>query len=264
MADALADRPLETRDLLDAVLASLAALHSPATVTRLRRAEMPRERSIVDDFQKTFRGPHADRYLRVLGQDSGLPEHERQEVVDLVRTAVRRLLRMATSVLSRKRVAVYGDLKPEHVYIDGPRLTFIDPAVQWAPGPHLDIVRLTGRALLIALGHPEVRARHQIVQGSAAVLAQHVAAVPERDRMAHLREVLILWLMDTVFVLSALLSAPPGFPLTPRGQALVARARAVAGVVDRASALLVGSMAGIRLLDAAFAEVEHTADGGAV
>lgn len=266
VADALADRPWETRDLLDATLASVAELHSPATVTRLRQAETPRERSIVGDFQKTFRSPHADRYLRALGQDSGLPEHERQEVADLVQTAVRRLLRMTTSVSSRKRIAVYGDLKPEHVYIDGPRLTFIDPAVQWAPGPHLDIVRLTGRALLIALGHPEVRARHQIVQGVAAVLAQHVAAVPERerDRMAHLREVLILWLMDTLIVLSTLLSAPRGFPLTPRGQALVARARAVVGVVDRASALLVGSMAGTRLLDAIFAEVEHTADSRTV
>lgn len=259
LADELAVRPWETGVLLDAVLDALGELHGPAGAECLREAAPIGERSVVGVFRRKFNGLSASTYLRSLGQDSGLLEHERQEVIELLQCAVWRLLRMTRAISSRQDAVVFGDLKPEHVFLDGMGLTFIDPAVQWAAGPQPDIAKLTGRALLLAVGHPEPRAGRDIVQGVASTLARHIAALPEHDRTAHLREVLVLWLMDTVSILSTCLSAPPGLPLAPHQQALVAQARTVAGVVDRVGALLVGSMAGPRLLDAVFSEVEYTA-----
>lgn len=259
LADELAARPWETGALLDAALSDMGDLHSAAGAKCLRGAVPISERSVVGVFRRKFNGFSAASYLQALGQDSGLQEHEGQEVVTLVRGTVSRLLRMAGAVSSRQDTMVFGDLKPEHVYLDGPRLTFIDPAVQWAAGPQPDVAKLTGRTLLLAIGHPESHAGRQIVQGVASTLARHVTALPERERAGRLREVIVLWLMDTMSILSTCLSAPPGLPLAPHQRALVANARTVAGVVDRVSALLVGSMAGSRLLDAACSEIERIA-----
>ncbi|WP_199570507.1 hypothetical protein [Streptomyces murinus] len=259
LADELSARPWETGALLEAVLDALGDLHGPAGAECLREAAPIGERSVVGVFRRKFNGLSSTAYLRALGQDSGLPEYERREIIELVQNAVWRLLRMSSAISPRRDTVVFGDLEPEHVFLDGPRLHFIDPAVQWAAGPQPDVAKLTGRALLLAVGHPEPQAGRQIVQGVASTLARHIAALPERERAARLREVLVLWLMDTVSILSTCLSAPPGLPLAPHQQALVAQARTVAGVVDRVSALLVGSMAGPRLLDTVFSEVEHTA-----
>ncbi|MFF5563958.1 hypothetical protein ACFY7Z_17930 [Streptomyces sp. NPDC012623] len=243
----------------DSALLALGALHGPAGAECLRGVAPIDERSIVGVFRRKFNGLSATSHMRSLGRDSGLPESERQEVVELVQNAVLRLLRMAGAISPRRDTVVFGDLKPEHVHIDGPRLHFIDPAVQWAAGPQPDVAKLVGRALLLALGHPEPRARRQIVQGVASTLARHVAALPGHERAGRLREVVVLWLMDTVSILSTCLSAPAGLPLAPQQQSLVARARTVAGIVDRVSVLLAGSTAGPRLLDGVFSEVEHTA-----
>ncbi|MFJ2017041.1 MULTISPECIES: hypothetical protein [Streptomyces] len=259
LADELSARPWETGALLGAVLDVLGDLHGPAGAECLREAAPIGERSVVRTFRRKFDGLSTTAYLRALGRDSGLPEYERREIIELVQNAVWRLLRMSSAISPRRDTVVFGDLKPEHVYLDGPCLTFIDPAVQWVAGPQPDVAKLTGRVLLLAVGHPESQTGRQIVQGAASTLARHIAALPERERAAWLREVLVLWLMDTVSILSTCLSAPPGLPLAPHQQSLVAQARTVAGVVDRVSALLVGSMAGPRLLDAVFSEVEHTA-----
>lgn len=263
LSDELSARPWETDALLDAVLLTLGELHGPAGVECLRGAAPLGERSVVGVFRRKFNGLSGPSYLRSLGRDSGLPEYERQETIELVQNAVWRLLRMCSAIPSGRRdTVVFGDLKPEHVFLDGPRLHFIDPAVQWAAGPQPDVAKLTGRALLLAVVHPKPLTGRQIVQGVASSLSRHVAALPEHDRAARLREILVLWLMDTVSILSTCLSAPPGLPLTAHQQSLVAHARTVAGVVDRVSALLVGSAAGPRLLDLVFSEVEHTAASG--
>ncbi|MFJ8332856.1 hypothetical protein [Streptomyces sp. NPDC094437] len=259
LVQALTARPWETNALLDAVLLALGDLHSTAGAERLRGVAPIGERSVVGVFRRKFNGLSTAGRLRTLGQDSGLPEHERQEVAELVRTAAWRLLRMAGAISTRRDLLVFGDLKPEHVHIDGPHLNFIDPAVQWAAGPQPDIAKLTGRAVLLAVGHPDRSAGSQIVQGVAATLARYLAALPEHERAGQLREIMVLWLMDTVSILSTCLSAPQGLLLTPHQQSLVERARTVAGLVDRASALLVGSSAGARLLNAVLGEVEHAA-----
>ncbi|MFJ5847284.1 hypothetical protein [Streptomyces sp. NPDC092903] len=141
LADELASHPWETGDdLLDAVLVSLGGLHGPAGAACLRGAASIGERSVVGVFRRKFNGLSANSYLRTLGQGSGLPEHERQEIIELVQNAVWRLLRLSGAISSRKSTAVFGNLKPEHVDLDG-------------------------RALLLALGHPDTRAGQQIVQG---------------------------------------------------------------------------------------------------
>lgn len=255
----LAARPWETGALLDEVLLVLSDLHGRVGADRLRAAAPIGERSVVGVFRRKFDVMSSRAYLRSLGQGRALRDHERQEIVDLVGTAVWRLIRMADAISSQRGRLVFGDLKPEHVCIEGARLTFIDPALQRAAGPQPDIAKLTGRALLLAVGHREPNAGQQIVQGVASTLARHVAGLPERERAGRLREVMVLWLMDTVNILSTCLSAPQGLLLAPHQRSLVAQARMVAGVVDRVSALLLGATSGPRLLDAVFSEVEHTA-----
>ncbi|MEV7084991.1 hypothetical protein AB0O07_03655 [Streptomyces sp. NPDC093085] len=254
LADAVWARPWETGELLDAVLLALAGLHGAAGAECLHGVAPIRERSVVGVFRRKFNGLSANAYLRALGRDRELPEYERQEIVELLRGRVRRLHRMAGAISFRRRTVVFGDLKPEHVFLDGSCLTFIDPALHWAAGPQPDIAKLTGRTALLAIGHHERRAAQEIVRGVVSTLARHIAALPAHERAARLREVLILWLMDTVNILTTCLSAPPDLSLAPHQRSLVARARTVAGVVDRVSALLVGpmtgSMAGLRLLEA--------------
>ncbi|MFG3406495.1 hypothetical protein [Streptomyces sp. NPDC048142] len=259
IAEEIAVRPWDTSALLDTVLLSLRELHSEAGAGYLRGTWPINERNIVDVFCRKFKGPAAAGYVAGLGRDSGLDEDERLVVVDLVANAVRRLLRLATALSPRQRTAVFGDLKPEHVYLGGHRLTFIDPALQWASGPQVDVAKVCGRTLLLALCHHELRAEQQITQGVMATLNRHVAALPKAQRTDRLREVMILWLMDTMNYLTSCLSAPSGFPLSAHQRTLVSHGLRVATVADRASGLLIGSMTGVGLIDAIFSEVEHTA-----
>ncbi|WP_406067344.1 hypothetical protein OG372_01630 [Streptomyces sp. NBC_01020] len=259
LADEMTARPGETSALLDSALAALEELQGHQGAKLLRDSEPIDERSVAGVFRRKFNGLSADTYLGTLGQGRGLQEGERLEVVELVRHTVWRLLRMSSGLSPRRDTAVYGDLKPEHVFFDGPRLHFIDPALQWAAGPEPDIAKLAGRSLLLALGHPDRRATQQMVQGIASFLARNTTASVGRQRAERLREVLVLWLMDTVNILTTCLSAPAGLPLAPHQQTLVNQAWPVAALVDRVSALLVGSMAGPRLLDVVLGEVEHRA-----
>ncbi|MFJ4702765.1 hypothetical protein ACIP5N_31895 [Streptomyces sp. NPDC088768] len=256
LPDVIAARPWETAALLESVLLTLADLHSPVGVDRLRGLEIG-ERSILGVFRRKFSGPSAGASLMELGRDR-LPEYERQEIVELLRSTVWRLVRLVSLIPSRRTTVVFGDLKPEHIWVDGPRLHFIDPAVQWSSGPEQDLAKLIGRTLLLALTHPDRSATRQITEAASSTLSRYMHAVPAHDRTQMLRTVVALWLMDTVNILSTCLSAPLALPLAPHQTALVAHARTVASTIDRASALLLGTMAGPRLLDAVFSEVGHT------
>ncbi|MFJ9924136.1 hypothetical protein ACIRSF_33120 [Streptomyces rubiginosohelvolus] len=261
IAEELAVRPWDTAPLLDSVLLSLRELHGEQGARYLRQAWPINERSVVDVFSRKFRGPAAVRYIAGLGRGR-LVGDERQVVVDLLGNAVRRLLRLTSAIRPRQRTAVFGDLKPEHVYLSGHRLTFIDPALQWAAGPEPDLAKLFGRALLLGFCHHELRAERQITEGVVSVLSRHSQSMSRgdrTDRAARLREVMVLWLMDTVNILGTCLSAPADLPLTSNQLALVAEAHRIAAVVERVSGLLVGSASGLSLLDAVFHEVEHSA-----
>ncbi|MFD5790490.1 hypothetical protein ACFWH1_28190 [Streptomyces sp. NPDC127037] len=258
LADELSARPWDTAALLDQVLVELRGLHGPAGAEVLRDAASITERSVAGVFRRKFGGPAGADYLRSLGADSGLLEFERQQVNALLQSAVWRLLKMADGLSKRRDTVVFGDLKPEHVFV-GSRLRFIDPAVQWAAGPEPDIAKLLGRVVLLALDHPNPDAGRQIVQGVASALDHYVATQLEREQQRRLREVLVLWLMDTVSILSTCLSAPPGLPLPRQQQFLVTQAPVVAGLVERVSALLVGSLSGARLLDRVLSTIDAAA-----
>ncbi|MEU5137944.1 hypothetical protein [Streptomyces californicus] len=258
IAEEITARPWDTSALLDTVLVSLRDLHSEAGAGYLRGAWPIDERNVVDIFRRKFTGPARPGYVADLGRDSGFDEDERLVVVDLLGNAVRRLRQLALALPGRERTAVYGDLKPEHVFLGGHRLTFIDPALQWASGPQPDVAKLCGRALLLGLCHHELRAEQQITQGVMTSLNRYFAALPKAQRTDALRETMILWLMDTTNYLASCLSAPAGFPLSASQRTLLSQGRRVAQVVERASGLLIGSMTGPGLVDAIFSEVEHT------
>ncbi|KRA45858.1 hypothetical protein ASD97_39340 [Streptomyces sp. Root63] len=258
IAEMITACPWDTAALLDSVLLSLKELHGELGARYLQGAWPINERNIVDVFFRKFKGPAAAGYVADLGRDSGLPEDERLAVVGLVENAVRRLLRLTAALPARHRTAVFGDLKPEHVFLGGHRLTFIDPALQWAAGPQPDVAKLCGRTLMLALCHHELRAEQQITQGVLDTLSRHFAGLTRTDRADRLREVMVLWLMDTTNYLTSCLSAPPGFPLPTHQRALISNGRRIATVVDRVSGLLIGSMTGLGLIDAIFNEVEHT------
>ncbi|MFB8124662.1 hypothetical protein ACFVG1_32485 [Streptomyces bacillaris] len=260
VAEELTVRPWDTETVLRSVLLCLGELHCEAGAGYLRRSWPITERGIPDVFARKFRGPSAARYVADLGRDRLIAEGERAAIVDLLGTAVRRLLRLTGAIRPRQRCAVFGDLKPEHVYLtSGHRMTFIDPALQWAAGPEPDVAKLFGRTLLLGLCHHELRAEQQITEGVMAALGRHGKGLRPRDQADRLREVMVLWLMDTVNILSTCLSAPSDFPLTSSQQVLVSQARRIAAVVERVSGLLIGSASGPGLLDGVFHEVEHTA-----
>ncbi|MGW5925213.1 phosphotransferase [Streptomyces anulatus] len=261
IAEEVTGRPWDTAPLLDSVLLSLRELHGEEGARYLRQAWPINERSVVDVFSRKFRGPSSVRYVARLGRGR-LVGDERLAVVDLLGNAVRRLLRLTSAIRPRQRTAVFGDLKPEHVYLSAHRLTFIDPALQWAAGPESDVAKLFGRTLLLGFCHHELRAERQITEGVVSALSRHSQSVSRSegtDRAARLREVMVLWLMDTVNILSTCLSAPADLPLTSNQQALVSEAHRIAAVAERVSGLLIGSASGLDLLDAVFHEVEHTA-----
>jgi hypothetical protein len=120
LADVLAARPGQTGAFLDAVLLGLRELHGPAGARCLRDAAPIGERSINGVFRRKFNGPSTAAYLRALGQDSGLPKEERLEVIELVENAVSRLLPMTRAISPRRDTVTFGDLKPEHVFLDVP------------------------------------------------------------------------------------------------------------------------------------------------
>ncbi|MFJ8082779.1 hypothetical protein ACIQ6Y_19430 [Streptomyces sp. NPDC096205] len=64
------------------------------------------------------------------------------------------------------------------------------------------------------------------------------ATWPPRARRACLRKLLLLWLMDTVNILTTYLSAPAAPPLPEQGLALVDRAVDVFRMAERTSAEL--------------------------
>jgi hypothetical protein len=74
------------------------------------------------------------------------------------------------------------------------------------------------------------------VQGIDAFGRARALRLSRRSRRLWLRELLTLWLMDTINILTTYLSAPSALPLPGHGLALVARAVAVCALVEAVSA----------------------------
>jgi hypothetical protein len=237
LAHLLLARPQQSADLLVGVFGQLRDLHHPPAVRRPGPAGIIGERSIAGTFQRKFNGLSGTLYVQRLGADR-CPADDRAEVVAVLRQVVVRLHRLRARVLppSPRRVLAYGDLKPEHVLYpdDGPPV-FIDPGLLLA-GTAVDAAKLISRTVLtLASSRPGPETGKHIVHGIGAFAGTGMGGLSVKGRRAWLREVLALWLMDSVNILATYLSAPAELPLPALGNALVGRAVDLCRMVDRIS-----------------------------
>ncbi|AEM88982.1 phosphotransferase [Streptomyces violaceusniger] len=233
LAKLLLHRPQDSEKLLAAPVRELHRLHLPAAEYGAHAPAPIRECSIADTFRRKFRGPGGQAFLDRLGEQQCAPE-ERDRLVELLRQTVARLARFRSRPARLNQVVTFGDLKPEHViFPNSGRPVFIDPGLQ--PGRAcVDTAKLVSRTALLLIGaRPGDRAGRQITGGIDAVLLAQLAHLSGRARDAGLRELLVLWLMDTVNILTSYLSAPAALPLPPQADAVLHRAAVVCTFLDR-------------------------------
>lgn len=230
LADLVAKEPHRTADLLGVVVDEVAAgLRRRGVAARVERSEI-RERSITATFLRKFNGLSGSEYLR-------LTEHS--ETLTTVVTRLRRAQRVAAPPVL---AVVFGDLKPEHaVFPDGTggRPVFLDPGLMRGR-PAGDAAKLVSRTVLNLIAcPPDGQAARAVLCGIAAFAATVTARMDRAGRDAWLRQLTLMWLMDTTNILSTYLSAPAGLPLGPHAAAVVSRARAVCDMLDRSTAAVV-------------------------
>ncbi|MEU6483565.1 hypothetical protein [Streptomyces sp. NPDC046887] len=230
LADLISKAPGRTAELLELVTGEVAAgLSRRGVAARVERSEI-RERSITVTFLRKFSSRSRTEYLW---------ESEHAEVLAAV---VMRLRRAQRAPAPPGRAVVFGDLKPEHVvFPDGAegRPVFLDPGLMRGR-PAGDAAKLVSRTVLSLVARPpdgskDVRA---ILGGIAAFAASMTARTDRAGRDAWLRQLTVLWLMDTTNILSTYLSAPPGLPLGGHAAAVTARAKVVCDMLDRSTAAL--------------------------
>ncbi|MFF8317915.1 hypothetical protein ACF06V_12195 [Streptomyces bobili] len=243
LADLLLQRPDDAADLLADTFGELRRLHRPSAARLLGPARIIGERSIRGTFKRKFNGLSGPTYVERLGAERCGPG-DRDLVVCLLRDIVVRLHRLQATGLPQqasRRVLAYGDLKPEHVvFPEGTsgQPVFIDPGLLLAP-PAVDAAKLISRTvLLLAAARPGADTGRQAMHGVGAFAAARADVLPARARGSWLRELLVLWLMDSVNILTTYLSAPAALPLPGRGSALVGRAVDLSRMVDQFSSEL--------------------------
>ncbi|MBZ6142497.1 aminoglycoside phosphotransferase family protein [Streptomyces olivaceus] len=242
LARLLLDRRQDSAGLLATTLGELRELHRPAAVQRLGPAGAIGERSIAGTFQRKFNGLSGPAYVQRLGADQRVAG-DREGVVAVLRQVIVRLHRIRARTVPQqyRRVLAYGDLKPEHVLfpdgVDQPPV-FIDPGLLLA-GTAVDVAKLTSRSVLtLAAARPGPKTGQHLVDGIASVTAERMEDLPLKARRSWLAEVLLLWLMDSVNILTTYLSAPAELPLPHQGTALVGRTADLCQMLDRISASL--------------------------
>ncbi|MGW5641182.1 phosphotransferase, partial [Streptomyces sp. NPDC003832] len=192
--------------------------------------------SIAGTFARKFNALSGPAYVQQLGADRCPPE-DQEEVVAILRQVVVRLHRLrAVQPQSFRRALAYGDLKPEHVLYPGGAdqpPVFIDPGLLLA-GTTVDTAKLISRTVLaLAAARPGPATGEHLVHGIDVVARAQMAGLGGKSRRAWLREVLVLWLMDSVNILTTYLSAPAELPLPVLGEALAGRAVDLCRIVDR-------------------------------
>lgn len=238
LASLLLRRPAAAAEVLSAPLRELHPLHRPSAQESPDVPAVIGERSIARTFMRKFNGISGTTYLDRLGEQRCAPR-DRGPVIDLLRQTVARLRPLRPAVLpATGHVVAFGDLKPEHVHFpDGPsgQPVFLDPGLLRGRAA-VDAAKLVSRtALLLVASRPGDAAGQQITGGIDAVLHAQLARLPRRAREACLREFLVLWLMDTVNILTTYLSAPASLPLPARGELVVQRATVVCTLLDQLS-----------------------------
>lgn len=112
---------------------------------------------------------------------------------------------------------------------------FIDPDLLLA-GRVVDAAKLISRTVLpLAAARPGPQTGKHLAHGIGVFTEARMEGIKGRARRPWLREVLRLWLMDSVNNLTTYLSAPAELPLPAQSTALVDRVLDVARMVDRIS-----------------------------
>ncbi|MGC9499284.1 phosphotransferase [Streptomyces sp. WG7] len=238
LGDLLLIHPGDTSALVGRCIAELRPLHRPGAARRLGTAGATGERSVDGTFCRKFNGEDAAAYVVQRGTEQWRGESDM--VAELVRISVRRLLALRETLPAPAGTSLaYGDLKPEHVlFPDGPdgRPVLLDPGLLRA-SPMVDVAKLLSRTvLLLAARRPDQATARLVLDGLATVARSHVGRLPLKDRRAWLRHLLVLWLMDTLNIMTTYLSAPAALPLPGLGAALVERAVPMCSLVDAVSA----------------------------
>lgn len=263
LADVLVRHPARVEALLERVLAELDHLHRPGAVQYLHAAGTIAERSIAGTFGRKFANATGQAYLDQVGAAEPNDGLERCRAAADLRMAATRLLRLAPLLPPNAPEALcYGDLKPEHVvYPDGLHAppVLIDPGLLRADVV-MDAAKLLSRTVLLLTTAPGAGAKAgALVRSVAAVGGQPSWGGPGRARRSWLRELAILWLMDTVNIVSTYMSAPPAFPLPDHGLRVLARAGAVCQMAERISTDLESGVKMSQVWDRALSRVEKLA-----
>jgi hypothetical protein len=237
----LLQQPEATAPLLQQVFAELRPLHRPRR-HGLGSTNVIGERSIAGTFLRKFNGASGAAYVDKLETGRCEPG-TREQVVGVLRRTVARLHRLRTAVVPAAGTELaYGDLKPEHVvFPDGPgsRPVFIDPGLLRG-GQVVDAAKLISRiVLLLAATRPGPDAADYALDGIDLFTRARLRDLGGDARAAWLRDLVTLWLMDSVNIITTYLSAPATLPLPAHGEALLRRVVPAMCMVDRISEALV-------------------------
>ncbi|MGW8768250.1 phosphotransferase [Streptomyces sp. NPDC055815] len=236
LADLMEAEPGRTSELLGLVVRDVAeGLAREGVAAAVDRGQI-RERGIGDTFARKFNGLSGLLYLRETGYG---------DVLDGVVIRLRRARRAPS--LPGVRGVVFGDLKPEHaVFPDGPagRPVFLDPGLMRGHAV-ADTAKLVSRTVLGLIGLPSAPdAARVILAGLDPFVRATARRLPDAEREAWMRELVLLVLMDTTCILTTYLTAPADLPLSAHAAGLRARAHEVTGLLDRATAPLLAAVDG--------------------
>ncbi|MFI1829090.1 hypothetical protein ACH41E_21950 [Streptomyces sp. NPDC020412] len=227
LADLIVKRPGRTADLLAEVTGELDVLGEPDTRALATAAAIP-ERSVAATFGRKFNGLSAASYLALCGP-----------VAPVLERAVARLLRLRPGAAHSARRVIFGDLKPEHALFPdeaGGRPVFLDPGLSLGH-PATDTAKLISRLVLHLIAQPPDGVR-RVADGIDAFTETLIRRTGPDDRNVWLRQLVTLWLMDSVNILTTYLTAPEGLPLPDHARAVAERAEAVCVLLEETSSAL--------------------------
>ncbi|MGH4001105.1 MAG: phosphotransferase [Pseudonocardiaceae bacterium] len=239
LAQLLCDEPRRTAELLGRTWVELRQLHQTEVAQRFNRSASIEERSTEGTFVRKFTGIGANAYLDRVATERHDDPGKYDDLITLLRRVVTRLARLsAMPPVTMASVLVYGDLKPEHIFFehntiasDGP--VFIDPGLMRARAT-VDAAKLVSRTILLLIGFRPFSSK-AIGDGLAAFVDDQIHALPAIARREWLRELVLLWLMDTVNILTTYLSAPASLPLPAHATAALSQAQTVGALLDKVS-----------------------------
>ncbi|WP_460307594.1 hypothetical protein [Actinocorallia aurea] len=238
-----AEAPNRSGELLAKLAQELPRIEKPSYRSPVMRSAIP-ERDIPTIFERKFERGHGREYLDATGFGPGLtPVVERLSALRGVLDDVPRKLQ-------------YGDLKPEHVlFPKGPskRLVLVDPGLTEAH-PSSDLARLASRvALLVMAGRLPAEARAAVTDD----LVEHLHVFGPGEVDGGLRDLVLLWLMDAVNILTTYCTAPEGLPIGQHAFEVRKAAESVAAFLEEASQALVSKRRSADLFGAVVAALDR-------